>query len=282
MSLQETINYQRVAEAIEYIRANFKEQPDLNEVAEKMHLSPFHFQRVFTEWAGVSPKKFVQFLSLAHAKSLLQNGSATVSEAAFETGFSGTGRLHDLFINIEGMTPGEYRNGGESLFINYSFAESPFGNILVASTTKGICYMAFADEEEKSFAELKHIFPNANYRQVVDMAQQNALYVFRQDWSNLQQIKLHLKGTSFQLKVWETLLKIPMGSLASYSGIAESISQPGASRAVGSAIGDNPVAFLIPCHRVIQASGSIGEYHWGSTRKTAMIGWEAAKTFSGE
>ncbi len=282
MSLQETINYQRVAEAIEYIRANFKEQPDLNEVAEKMHLSPFHFQRVFTEWAGVSPKKFVQFLSLAHAKSLLQNGSATVSEAAFETGFSGTGRLHDLFINIEGMTPGEYRNGGESLFINYSFAESPFGNILVASTTKGICYMAFADEEEKSFAELKHIFPNANYRQVVDMAQQNALYVFRQDWSNLQQIKLHLKGTSFQLKVWETLLKIPMGSLASYSGIAESISQPGASRAVGSAIGDNPVAFLIPCHRVIQASGSIGEYHWGNTRKTAMIGWEAAKTFSGE
>ena len=282
MSVQETINYQRVAEAIEYIRTNFKEQPDLNEVAEKIHLSPFHFQRVFTEWAGVSPKKFVQFLSLAHAKSLLQNGSATVSEAAFESGFSGTGRLHDLFINIEGMTPGEYRNGGESLLINYSFAESPFGNILVASTTKGICYMAFADEEEKSFAELKHIFPNANYRQVVDMAQQNALYVFRQDWSNLQQIKLHIKGTSFQRKVWETLLKMPMGKLASYSGIAESISQPNASRAVGSAIGDNPVAFLIPCHRVIQASGSIGAYHWGNTRKTAMIGWEAAKTFSGE
>jgi AraC family transcriptional regulator, regulatory protein of adaptative response / methylated-DNA-[protein]-cysteine methyltransferase len=186
--------------------------------------------------------------------------------------------LHDLFINIEGMTPGEFKNGGENLSINFSFAESPFGNILVASTLKGICHMAFSDNEAASLQELKNNFPNAKYRQMVDLVQQSALYIFTHDWEKPGTIKLHLKGTPFQIKVWETLLKIPMGQLTTYGNIAAALENPKASRAVGSAIGDNPVAFLIPCHRVIQSTGTFGQYHWGRTRKSAMIGWEAAKT----
>jgi len=277
MTTQENIHYNRIAEAIEYILEHFKTQPSLEEIAEQIHLSPFHFQRLFTEWAGVSPKKFLQFISVQHAKQILSDKQATLFDAAFETGLSGTGRLHDLFVKIEGMTPGEFKNGGENLSINYSYAESPFGNILVASTAKGICYMAFADNEADAFQQLKQQFPNARYQQMVDMVQQNALYIFTHDWKQLSQIKLHLKGTEFQLKVWETLLKIPMGQLSTYGEIAAKIQTPKASRAVGTAVGDNPVAFLIPCHRVIQSSGSFGLYHWGSTRKTAMIGWEAAK-----
>ena len=277
MKAQEAINYNRIAEAIDYISNNFKTQPDLDEVAKKIHLSPFHFQRLFTDWAGVSPKKFLQYISVGHAKDILKDTSATVFDAAFETGLSGTGRLHDLFINIEGMTPGEFKNGGEGLLINYSFAESPFGNIIVASTLKGICYMAFADDERSAFAALKKHFPNATYKQMVDIIQQHALYIFTHDWSKLHQVKLHLKGTPFQLKVWETLLKIPMGKLSTYGNIAAQIQQPNAARAVGTAIGSNPVAFLIPCHRVIQSSGTFGNYMWGATRKTAIIGWEAAK-----
>ncbi|CAN5378791.1 methylated-DNA--[protein]-cysteine S-methyltransferase [soil metagenome] len=277
METQETINYYRIAGAINYIKLNFKEQPNLDEVAEKVNLSPFHFQRLFTDWAGISPKKFLQYLSLEYAKGILKDKQATLFDTAFETGLSGTGRLHDLFMNIEGMTPAEYKNGGKALAINYSLAESPFGNIIVASTSKGICYMAFADDSDEAFAGLQAQFPNANYTQVLDMAQQNALFIFTKDWSQLSNIKLHLKGTNFQLKVWEALLKIPMGGLNTYSGIAQSIQSPNASRAVGSAVGDNPVAFLIPCHRVIKSTGEFGQYHWGATRKTAIIGWEAAK-----
>jgi len=277
MNTQEIINYQRIEEAINYIRLNFKEQPNLDEVAEKINLSPFHFQRLFTEWAGISPKKFLQYLSLDYAKSILKEKQATLFDAAFETGLSGTGRLHDLFINIEGMTPAEYKNGGKALTINYSFAESPFGNIIVASTPKGICYIAFADDREQAFAHLLAQFPNAFYTQMVDAVQQEALFIFKKDWSQLSNIKLHLKGTNFQLKVWEALLNIPIGGLSTYASVAASIRQPSASRAVGSAVGDNPVAFLIPCHRVIKSTGEFGQYHWGATRKSAMIGWEAAK-----
>jgi AraC family transcriptional regulator of adaptative response/methylated-DNA-[protein]-cysteine methyltransferase len=270
-------HYDRIATAIEFIKTHFKDQPDLNEVARQVHLSPFHFQRLFQDWAGVSPKKFLQYLSIEHAKTMLTDKSATLADTAFETGLSGTGRLHDLFMNIEGMTPGEYKNGGEALSINYSFAESPFGEIIVASTAKGICHLAFVSKEADALADLTTRFPLAAYRQTVDRIQQNALYIFTQDWSRLHEIKLHLKGTPFQLKVWEALLNIPMGGLSSYSRLSALIGQPGASRAVGSAVGSNPVAFLIPCHRVIRASGETGDYHWGGTRKTAMIGWEAAK-----
>ncbi len=274
----ENINFNRIAEAIDFIQKNFKSQPQLEEVAAEIHLSPFHFQKIFTEWAGTSPKRFLQYISAEYAKKILKETKASLFETAMETGLSGTSRLHDLFINIEGMTPGEYKNGGENLQINYSFAESPFGNIIVASTAKGICHIAFVSDETEALDALIEKFPNAHFKQMADLIQQNALFIFTRDWNQLNEIKLHLKGTDFQIKVWETLLKIPMGKLITYGTIASHIENPKASRAVGTAIGHNPVAFLIPCHRVIQSTGSFGGYHWGSTRKTAMIGWEAAKT----
>jgi AraC family transcriptional regulator of adaptative response/methylated-DNA-[protein]-cysteine methyltransferase len=277
MNTQEQINYHRVAATIAYIKNNFRQQPGLEEVAAQIHLSPAHFQRLFTEWAGTSPKKFLQYISIEYAKSLLKEQQATLFDTAFETGLSSTSRLHDLFVQIEGMTPAEYKNGGRNLDIHYSFAESPFGRLLVASTNKGICHMAFADEEEQGVNGLKAQFPNAGIRQKPDLIQQHALFIFRHDWSKLPQIKLHLKGSNFQLKVWESLLKIPMGKLATYGTIAGHIGSPSASRAVGTAIGSNPVAFLIPCHRVIQSTGTFGGYMWGPIRKAAMIGWEGAQ-----
>jgi len=277
METLEMNNYSRIAKAIEFIKLNFKTQPNLNEIAEKVNLSPFHFQRLFTDWAGVSPKKFLQYLSVEYAKNRLRE-QATLFDAAFETGLSGTSRLHDLFISIEGMTPGEYKNGGQELSINYSFADTPFGDIIVASTAKGICWLAFADDRKQALADLKLQFPNATYHPKMDEVQQNALSIFNLDWRRPNELKLHLKGTPFQLKVWEALLKIPVGGLTTYSGICSRIDNPNASRAVGSAIGSNPVAFLIPCHRVIRSTGEFGQYHWGSTRKNLIIGWEASRT----
>ncbi|MCE5204703.1 MAG: methylated-DNA--[protein]-cysteine S-methyltransferase [Porphyromonadaceae bacterium] len=278
MKNQDQQNYYRIAEAIEYIRNNFKRQPGLDEVAAHIHLSPFHFQRLFSDWAGTTPKKFLQYISLEHAKQLLKEQQVTLFDAAFETGLSGTGRLHDLFIHIEGMTPADYKNGGRNLVINYSFADSPFGNLIVASTPKGICYLAFVDDETEAYGHLEKQFPSALFQRKQDLLQQNALSIFQMKPGNLSDIKLHLKGTPFQLKVWEALLKIPLGKLSTYGRIAAQIDNAGASRAVGTAIGSNPVSFLIPCHRVIQSSGAIGGYMWGSTRKTAMIGWESART----
>lgn len=278
MTTQEQLNYDRIAKAIAFIQANFKKQPTLTEIAEKIHLSPFHFQRLFADWAGVSPKKFMQYISLEYAKQLLKEKQASLFDTAQEMGFSGTGRLHDLFVNVEGMTPGEYKNGGASLLINYSFSESPFGNLIVASTAKGICHMAFTEDREKAVKHLKSLFPNANFTEQTDKIQREGLHIFQHDWGKLHQIKLHLNGTPFQLKVWETLLKIPKGNLSTYQSIAKEIEKPKAVRAVGSAIGRNPVAYLIPCHRVIRSSGQSGEYMWGATRKKAIIGWEAAQT----
>lgn len=278
MNEQQQVNYNRIAEAIEYIGQHFKARPSLEEIAERVHVSPYHFQRIFTQWAGTTPKRFLQYISVEYAKKLLKEQQATLFDTALETGLSGTSRLHDLFINIEGMTPAEYKNGGRELSINYSFAESPFGNLIVASTSRGICYMAFEDDEIEALSNLRTKFPNAVLRQKTDTLQQNALFIFQNDWSKLSEIKLHLKGSDFQLKVWESLLRIPMGRLSTYGKIAEQIGNPNASRAVGTAVGSNPVAYLIPCHRVIQSSGLFGEYMWGRTRKTAMIGWESAKT----
>ena len=273
-------DFERIEKAILFIKEHFKEQPELDEVAKQVYLSPYHFQRLFKNWAGVSPKKFLQYISIEHAKTMLQS-NASLADVSFETGLSGTGRLHDLFINIEGMTPGEYKNGGESLQINYSHAETPFGDVLIASTQKGICHIAFTQGSNGGAEGLQLLFPKAALEQKTDLLQQTALQVFTGDWQNLGQIKLHLKATPFQLKVWQALMLIPFGQVSTYSSIAQGIQLPGAQRAVGTAIGSNPVAYLIPCHRVIRSTGVIGQYHWGNTRKTAIIGWEAAKATAG-
>ncbi|WP_196888588.1 bifunctional helix-turn-helix domain-containing protein/methylated-DNA--[protein]-cysteine S-methyltransferase [Aureivirga sp. CE67] len=277
MQDNKTYQYNKVAEAITFIDENFKEQPSLDTIAEHVNLSPFHFQRLFKDWVGISPKQYLKFISSNYAKSLLKKKESSLFETAFNMGLSGTSRLHDMFITIEGMTPGEYKNGGSSLKINYSFEESPFGKILVASTNKGVCHLAFSENNDLAFEELQTIFPNATFNQKSDKFQKEALQIFRNDWTKLNEIKLHLKGTKFQLKVWEALLSIPYGDLSTYGEIAKSIEHPQASRAVGTAIGKNPIAYLIPCHRVIQKSGNFGGYHWNPIRKKAIIGWEASK-----
>jgi AraC family transcriptional regulator, regulatory protein of adaptative response / methylated-DNA-[protein]-cysteine methyltransferase len=275
---QSQIDYKRVERAIEYIVHNYKDKPSLEEIAAEIHVSPFHFQRLFSKWAGVSPKKFIQFLSLDYAKNILRAPGASVLDAAYDAGFSGAGRLHDLFMTIEGMTPGAFKQQGAGLDINYNFADSPFSTVMVASTANGICHMAFEDDQDSGFETLYRIFPQAQFHQCRDSIQQAALSVFDTDGAQPDgKITLHLQGTPFQIKVWEALLKVPMGALASYGDVARMIGQPGASRAVGNAIGHNPVAFLIPCHRVIRQNGAIGGYMWGAKRKQAMIAWEGAQ-----
>lgn len=275
--MQQSLNYTRIAKAIAYINDNFRSQPSLDQIAKEVHLSPHHFQRLFLDWAGVSPKKFIQYISVEYAKQLLLKEQKSIAKTTYETGLSATSRLHDLFVNIEGMTPGEYKNGGQAIRINYSFAESPFGKLIMAATPKGICHIAFYENETTAIATLTARFPNAHYQEQLDQYQKDALLIFQDNGTNLPQLKLHLKGTPFQLKVWEALLTIPKGQLSTYGTLAKAIEKPKASRAVGTAIGKNPVAFLIPCHRVIQASGTFGGYMWGPTRKAAIIGWEAAK-----
>lgn len=277
-STQASLNYARIAAAIAHIQADYQQQPSLDELAERVHLSPFHFQRLFTEWAGTSPKQFLQYTSLAHARQLLREDQASLLDTAYATGLSGTGRLHDLFVKIEGMTPAEYKHGGRALQIRYRFAESPFGQVLVAATPKGVCHMAFCEADEAAaLAVLRGHFPEADIVAGEDPAQERALRIFTQGDGDLAQVRLHLKGTDFQLKVWEALLRIPAGGLSTYGAVAQRIQQPSAARAVGTAIGSNPVAYLIPCHRVIQASGVLGGYMWGPVRKAAIIGWEGAQ-----
>ncbi|UOG41472.1 bifunctional helix-turn-helix domain-containing protein/methylated-DNA--[protein]-cysteine S-methyltransferase [Leptospira noguchii] len=275
-------HYQKIAQAIQFIQKNAISQPELDEVAKSVNLSPFHFQRLFTEWAGVSPKQFLQYITLKNAKSILSKPQATLFDAAFETGLSGTSRLHDLFVKIEGMTPGEFKNGGENLKVRYSFQKSVFGDYLIASTEKGICNLFFYDiPKEQIVSELKKQLDRADIIEQTDENQNRVIRFFDNTLNGNEKIKLHLKGTEFQIKVWEALLKIPEGQLSSYSDIADWIGQKNASRAVGTAIGKNPIGYLIPCHRVIKNTGEIGEYRWGSERKMAMIGWETSKVKMG-
>ncbi len=270
---QET-NFDRIEKAILFIKQNFKNQPSLDEIAKNINLSSFHFQRLFTEWSGVSPKKFLQYISIDYAKKVLLNNKPLL-DVALDVGLSGTSRLHDLFIGIEAMTPGEYKNGGSGLEINYSYDKTLFGEIIIASTSKGICHISFIKNQKDALGYLKSCFSNAKYNNKIDLLQTNALKIFSiRNFDNLNKVKLHLKGTSFELKVWEALLKIPSGNLSTYGLVAKNINNSKACRAVGNAIGDNPIAFLIPCHRVIQSSGEFGQYRWGVNRKTAIIGWE--------
>ena len=268
-------NYERIAKAIAYIKDNFDKQPSLEDIAAHIHLSPYHCQRLFNEWAGTTPKKFLQYISLSHAKSLLQKADS-IATTTYKTGLSSTSRLHELFVKLEGMTPNEYRNGGQNLAITYSYINTQFGEMIIATTTKGICHLSFIIDRESGLKDLIKDFPNAHFKSEFEPLHQQVVDFMRGEVDLSTPIKLHVKGTAFQMKVWEALLRIPLGDLKTYGKVAEHIGNPKASRAVGTAIGSNPIAYLIPCHRVIQSSGIIGGYMWNPIRKTAIIGWENA------
>lgn len=264
--------FARVAAAIEYLYDHAREQPSLEEIAAHVHVSPAHLQRQFQALAGVSPKKMLQHLSLAHAKAVLAR-QGSVQQAALAAGLSGGGRLHDLFVTIEGMTPGAYKTGGVGLEIRYQFAATPWGEALLAATGQGLCWLAFADERAAALADLQQEYPQARHLHAPHPIHARALAALTGQHGDAP-LPLHLKGTPFQLKVWQALLAIPEGRLQSYGGLAAAIGQPAASRAVGSAVGRNPVAVLIPCHRVIRESGVIGGYRWQRGRKIALLARE--------
>lgn len=271
------INYQRIAQAIQYLEANFRQQPDLDELAEKVHLSPFHFQRIFTEWAGISPKRFLQYLTVDYLKERLQQ-SRNIIEAAEAAGLSSQSRVYDLFTTLEAVTPQEYKLSGSGLRIEYGFHPTPFGMCLIGVTERGVCWMSFlsADEEQRlALEEMKAWWHNSVFHEDHHLTGSYIDQIFR----NPSTKKLHVlvKGTNFQVKVWEALLRIKPGDVTTYQDIARSIQNPAALQAVGSAVGSNHVAYLIPCHRVIRKDGILGEYRWNSVRKKGMIGWEMTK-----
>ncbi len=269
-------DYDRIEKAIRFLRENFKSQPRLDEVAAHVGLSSYHFQKMFTKWAGVSPKKFLQFISVEYSKQLLKKNK-TLSVVSHQAGLSGTGRLHDLFVNIEAMTPGEFKNGGAGLTIHYSFGKTPYGEVLIASTEKGVCHTSFIMDNEQPETILAQDFPKAELIQSENAMHNKVVQLFQANFQENESIQLHLKGTPFQLKVWKALLEIPAGEVKTYGNLAEDIGHPKAYRAVGSAVGQNSVAFIIPCHRVIASTGVIGNYRWGSERKIAMFGREVAQ-----
>lgn len=275
MKTNENIDFKRIELAINYIRTHFKEQPSLDDIADAIHLSPHHFHRLFTRWAGVSPKKFLQYTTIEYAKQHLKE-QKTLFDASADVGLSSTSRLHDLFVTVEAMTPGEYKNQGKNLTIYYSFLETIFGAACIASTDKGVCYIAFGDTEI-AYKELVEMFFRANFIHEEQPSHLQAVSFLQNPENAHNPLQLHIKGTDFQLKVWDALLKIPLGQLTTYSHISNHIGKPKANRAVGTAVGSNPISYIIPCHRVIRSSGELGGYHWGLDLKVAMIGWEAAR-----
>lgn len=278
-SEQTLLDYLRIEKTIKFIEQSFQAQPSLDEVAAQVHLSPHHFQRLFTRWAGISPKKFLQYLTLQYARERLEKNS-TLAEIAYEAGLSGTGRLHDLFITLEGMTPDVYRRSGAGLIIYYGFHYSPFGKYLLAVTSETkICTLQFFEEESSVIRELKQQWGASRLIRDQERTGQVAYGLFHP--VSEKPISLLVRGTNFQLKVWEALLKIPFGEVVSYHTIAAHVANPKGLQAVGNAVGKNPIAFLIPCHRVIRKSGHIREYRWGSVRKTAMLGWEVSARETG-
>jgi len=273
-------DYRRIEKAILFLDEQFPAQPSLSEVARSVHLSSYHFQRLFKRWAGISPKRFVQFLTLDYAKRALAE-SASVLDAAYAAGLSSPSRLHDLFVAAEAVTPGEFRKRGASLQIRYGFHPSPFGECLMARTERGICALFFVlrDNRQETLEDLRRRWPAADL--VKDSAATGPLlkHIFNGRGNH---VPLDLRGTNFQLKVWQALLEIPLGAVVPYEKIAECVGKPRATRAVGTAVGQNPIAFLIPCHRVIRKVGAIGGYHGGVTRKRAMLAWEAARIDQGK
>ena len=276
-------DYDVVRRAIGYIRDHWREQPEIDAIAEAAGVTATELHHLFRRWAGLSPKAFLQALTLDGARQLLRN-SASVLDTTYELGLSGPGRLHDLFVTHEAMSPGEWKAGGEGTTIRFGFHPSPFGRALVMTTERGLAGLAFADagEEASALADMRRRWSKANYIADDVRTAPIAKRIFDpSQWQSDQPLRVVLIGTDWEVRVWEALLKIPMGKVATYSGIAGSICTPNAARAVGAAVGKNPVAFVVPCHRVIGKAGAITGYHWGITRKHAMLGWEAGQVGAG-
>lgn len=287
-------DYQRVAKAIEFLKANQLSPPSLEDTAQHLHLSPEHFQKLFTRWAGVSPKQFSQYLTKEYATQCLREFNLSNQTIALKSGLSGSGRLHDLMVKTYGMTPGEYAQQGKNLTIDFGFHTSPFGDCLIASTEKGICKLAFFDSEHEKQAlltDLKSEWSLSRIIQNQNVTERLLPAIFNSKTSEIKSfdkkksptlLRVLLKGTHFQLQVWEALLTIPEGKLCAYSDVAEHLGKENATRAVSSAIAKNNIAVLIPCHRVIRQNGEFNQYRWGSTRKQAIIGWEASQSFQSQ
>ena len=282
-TLEMHTDYARIESAIKYLEEHWKAHPDLETIADHIHLSPFHFERLFKRWAGVTPKQFLHFLTLQHAKSMLGE-ARSVLETAYASGLSSGSRLHDLFVKIEAATPGEYKAGGEGIEIRYGFHQTQFGECFIATTPRGICSMRFCEREDRDrlVNELRDQWPNAIFKEapgemaaLIERALDSQETVL--NGKKREPLRLHIRGTNFQMQVWQALLKIPAGQIVAYEDLAHAMGRPEATRAVSSAVAKNPVGYLIPCHRVIRKSGAFGKYHWGSARKKAMIGWEAAQ-----
>jgi AraC family transcriptional regulator of adaptative response/methylated-DNA-[protein]-cysteine methyltransferase len=272
-------DYEVVRRAIGHIRNHWREQPEIERIAEAAGVTPTELHHLFRRWSGLTPKAFLQALTLDGARQLLRD-SASVLDATYEVGLSGPGRLHDLFVTHEAMSPGEWKSGGEGLTVHFGFHPSPFGKALVMATERGLAGLAFADggEEDAALADMKRRWPRASYFADAARTAPIAHRIFDpSQWREDRPLRVVLIGTDWEVRVWETLLKIPMGSVATYSGIAEKVCTPAAARAVGAAVGKNPVAFVVPCHRVIGKKGALTGYHWGVTRKQAMLGWEAGQ-----
>lgn len=270
-------DYQKVEKAIQFIEAHFKSQPSLDQIAQSVHLSKYHFDRLFKRWAGISPIQFLQFMTLDYTKKQLADAKSLL-ETSLDAGLSGPGRLHDLFVTFEAMTPGTYKNRGAGLEITYGVCDSPFGHCLVAITQRGICYLGFVEAGGQAHVldPLRHTWPGAQFRKSPARIAPIVEHIFEMPTPlKPHPFNLQLKGTNFQINVWKALLNIPRGRVVSYQDIASFIGHPNAHRAVANAVAINPVAYLIPCHRVIAKSGKIHQYRWGAHRKKALIGWEA-------
>jgi AraC family transcriptional regulator, regulatory protein of adaptative response / methylated-DNA-[protein]-cysteine methyltransferase len=275
-------DYARVCDVIAHVSENWRDQPSLDDLAARVKLTPDQLQRLFTRWAGLTPKAFLQAITLDNAKRMLEQ-SASILETSLDVGLSGPSRLHDLFVTHEGMSPGAYKNKGEGLVVSYGYHPSPFGMALVMVTPYGLCGLAFCDAggEAASLADMTRRWPNAHYTEDSAITAPYAAQLFAdQNFRSNQPLRITFIGTDFEIRVWETLLKIPVGQATTYGDIAVSVGSPKAARAVGAAVGKNPMSFVVPCHRVLGKSGALTGYHWGLTRKKAILGWEAGRLFA--
>ncbi|MBC6456225.1 MAG: methylated-DNA--[protein]-cysteine S-methyltransferase [Hormoscilla sp. SP5CHS1] len=270
--------YERIAKAIAFMRQNYLNQPDLETIAQHVHLSKYHFQRLFTKWAGISPKRFWQYLTVEYAKSKITE-TKSLLELTMDAGLSSPGRLHDLFVKLEAMSPGEFKAGGAGLQILYGVHETPFGYCLIATTARGICNLHFLNAIDEKAAEyhLRTEWENAEIIYNQQATREISDRIFQPVAANISPVVLYVKGTNFQIQVWRALLRVPFAGITTYKGLAESMGYPTAARALGKALSSNPVGYLIPCHRVIRESGELGGYQWGLERKAALLGWEASR-----